>query len=322
MTDKDFKDKLNAISKALLKADTISLYCHINPDGDTLACALALYTALTSKGKSVDVYCDGAVPEKYTVLYNSAAVKLPSKGVHDLAVAVDCDDLDRLGGGMKSFLSAKQQIAIDHHRTHEKFADISLVVPEAAACSEIIYAVLDNMKLLDEKTAGLLFAGIVTDSGCFQFSSTTPRTHEIARELMAYNFDSAQIIYDVFKRQTPQVFALKNRVLNKCKFKEDGKIAIITFRAEDFAETGTSTSDTEGIIVSAIDVSTVEVAFAISEAGDKSWRISVRTKAKVDASDLAREFGGGGHARAAGCRLNGYYEDVLDRLLKAAKDRI
>ena len=100
------------------------------------------------------------------------------------------------------------------------------------------------------------------------------------------------------------------------------KTAIITFFADDFAATGTKSADTEGIIASVIDIDGVEVAFAVSEVGDKNFKVSVRTKSYVDASDLASVFGGGGHERAAGCRLNGFYEDVVDKLVKAANDRL
>lgn len=316
------KEKIVAISKAIQKANTISLYCHINPDGDTLGSALAVYTALTQKGKKVDVYCDGVISNKYKALVNSSAVKYPEKIVHDLSIAIDCDCIGRLGNCMKSFLSSKEQIAIDHHKSHEKFAELTLVVPDAAACAEVVFELLDYMKVIDDTVASLLFAGIVTDTGCFQFSSTTEYTHEIAQALMKYNFNASEIIYLFFKRTSPEIFNLKNRVLSKCKFREDGKIAFITFFQKDFDETNTTTNDTEGIIVGAIDVDTVEVAYAISESGDKNWKISIRTKNYVDASDIAREFGGGGHVRAAGCRLNGYYEDVLDKLTKVAKDRL
>ena len=87
-------------------------------------------------------------------------------------------------------------------------------------------------------------------------------------------------------------------------------------------ETGTSPSDTEGMIASAIDVDGVEVAFAVSEAAEKSFKVSIRTKERADACDIASAFGGGGHSRAAGCRMNGFYEDVVDKLLKAARDRM
>ena len=117
-------------------------------------------------------------------------------------------------------------------------------------------------------------------------------------------------------------FMLENAVLTKCKFFEDDKIAIISFTENDFKQTNTSMNDTLGTIVKVIDIDTVKVAFAISEASPKSYKIMIRTKDGIDASDIAREFGGGGHIRAAGCRLNGYYEDIVDKLLKVARDRL
>lgn len=315
-------DRLQKISNALKAARTIAVYCHTNPDGDTLACALALYRALVSIGKSVEIFCDGAVPDKYVFFENSDKIALPRKGVHDVGFAVDCSDIDRLGGAAKSFLSSSSTLAVDHHKSHSPFADVYFADATAAACAEIVFDLLDGMNLVDDGVAALLFAGIVADSGCFQYPSTTRRTHEIACKLLAYDIDASQIIYNVHRRIPENVFELKMRVLGRTKFFENGKIAIVTFFSKDFVDTATLPSDTEGIISSAIDVDGVEIAFAVSEVADKNFKVSVRTKNYVDASDLASTFGGGGHDKAAGCRLNGYYEDVIDKLLKAARDRL
>ena len=103
---------------------------------------------------------------------------------------------------------------------------------------------------------------------------------------------------------------------------DDGRIAVIAFRKKDFEETGTTTADTDGVIDPVIAIAGVEVAFSIAEVADKSFKISIRTSGGADASDIAAVFGGGGHSRAAGCRLNGYYEDIVDKLMKAARDRL
>ncbi len=316
------KERFDAINAEIKKANSIAIYCHRNPDGDTLGCALALYFALTAMNKEVEVFCDGEIPEKYREIKGVDVVTLPNKRTHDLSFAVDVSTMGQLGGSLKSYLSSKRLVALDHHKSHEKFSDITYVDASAAACAEVVFEFLKYSKRMSDLIAESLFTGIVTDSGCFQFSSTTKRTHEIACELLEYDFDSSDVIYRCFKRISPKVFALKNRVYSTAKFYDDGKIGVITFRESDFEATGTSQFDTEGIITSIIDVSTVEVAFAISEVGDKSYKVSVRTKVKVDASDLASSFGGGGHLRAAGLRLNGFYEDVLDKLLKAARDRL
>ena len=316
------KDRLQNIADMLKGAKDIAVIAHTNPDGDAISCALAVCHALRSLGKNAVPVCDSAVPEKYLFMEGAESFVLPDKTVHEAALAVDCSDLSRLGGAGKMFLSAKKRAAIDHHKSHENFAQTDYVEADSAACAEIIYLLLDGMGLVDKTVAELVFAGIVADSGCFQYPSTTERTHDIARKLMAFGIDSADIIYRVVRRVTPSVFALKNRVLSKCRFFDDGSIAVITFTAKDFEETGTSLDNTEGIITSAIDVDGVEVAFAVSEASEKSFKVSIRTKERADASDIASAFGGGGHSRAAGCRVNGFYEDVIDKLLKAARDRM
>lgn len=315
-------DKLNEIKSALENAREIAVYCHTNPDGDTIACALSLFHALTKVGKTVTLYCDSEIPAKYAFLNGADKFELPKKGVHELGIALDCSDLDRLGGAAKSFLSCKSTLAVDHHKSHSPFASVYHVEADASACSEIMFRLLDGMNAVDNVTAEILFAGIVADSGCFQYPSTTRNTHKIACALLKYDFDASDVIYRVHRKISRNVFALKMRVLSKCRFFEDGKIAIITFLTSDFESTGTETSDTEGIISSAIDVDGVEVAFAVSEVKDKNFKVSVRTKNYVDASDVAGEFGGGGHEKAAGCRLNGYYEDVVDKLVKTARDRL
>ena len=321
MTTKE-QEQFNRISQEITNAGSISIYTHQNPDCDTLSCALALRLALLSLGKGVDVYSVDPVPNTLCVLNGADAVKLPEKKVHDLSIAVDCDGLDRLGNAMKSFLASKSKIAIDHHKTHKKFADISLVDIEVSACAEIVYRLLKHLNLITKDIAELLFAGIVTDSGCFQFPSATASTHSVASELMSYGINSGKIIYDVFKKSTKNKFMLENVVLSKCKFFNDDQIAIITYTEKDFKDTSTALTDTLGTIVKVIDIDTVKVAFAISEAAPRSYKIMIRTKEDIDASDIAREFGGGGHVRASGCRLNGYYEDIVDKLLKVARDRL
>lgn len=316
------QEQLNRIANEIAKAKSVSIYTHLSPDCDTLSCALALKIALLSLEKSVDVYSVDPVPNTLRVLKGADTIILPEKRVHDLSISVDCDSLERIGNGMRSFLSSKVKISIDHHKTHKKFADISLVDIEVSSCAEIVYRLLKSMNLLSKDVAELLFAGIVTDSGCFQFPSVTALTHNVASELMGYGIDAGKIIYDVFKKTSKNKFMLENIVLSKCKFFDDNQIAIITFTENDFKQTDTVLSDTLGTIVKVIDIDSVKVAYAISEAAPKSYKIMIRTKESVDASDIAREFGGGGHVRASGCRLNGYYEDIVDKLLKVARDRI
>ncbi len=310
------------IEKQINRATDIALFSHTNPDCDTLSSMLALYVALKNKGKNVTAYCDCTVPERLKCLYASENVIFPQKHVHELAISLDASALDRLGQSMKCYLSAKKQIAIDHHKSFTRFASLCYVDDSACACTEIVYQLLKNMKLMDDNIAKLLFSGLVTDSGCFAYSNVTERTHEIACELLKYNFDAGQTIYDVFNSKNIERFMLENRVLAKTKFYSDGQIAIASVFEDDLTKTGASIDDTIGVINGIMDVDGVKVAYALLQVGQRNFKLSIRTKGNIDASEIAMTFGGGGHKNASGCRVNGYYEDIVERLLKLANDRI
>lgn len=313
---------LSEIEKQLSSANDIALFCHTNPDCDALGSMLALYLALKKKDKSVSVYCDTPVPERLKVLEGAEFITFPEKRVHELAVCLDCSDLDRLGQCMKSFLSAKKQIAIDHHVSFKRFAPLCLVDSDAGACAEIVYELLKDMKALDECIAKLLFAAIVTDTGCFSQYNCTAKSMEIAVELQKFGFDAQQIVYQVYKSTSIERFKLKNLALSRAKFYENGKIALIYVSSKDLTDTGACTEDAEGIISSLLDVESVKVAYSLLQASERSYKLSIRTKDGVDAYDIANVFGGGGHKFAAGCRINGYFEDIVEKLVRLASDRL
>lgn len=315
-------DKYAQIIKAINRAKDIAVYCHTNPDGDALSCLLAMGRALKNAGKNVSLYCDCEVPKKYQCLNGYEAICFPQKGVHELAISVDCASIDRLGQCMKSFLSAKKQIAIDHHSSFARFAETCLVESDAAACAQIVYKLLKQMKAVDEEVAKLIFAGIVTDSGCFAFSSVTKSTHAIVCELLEYGFDGSEIIYDVYRSYDIAKFNLKRRVFDKAKFFCDNQIAVIVFTKEDFDATKTDNTYTEGLVAELIDINEVMVAYALAEVAKHNYKLSIRTKQGIDASEIAMSMGGGGHQRAAGCRVNGYLEDIIEKIIKYAKDRL
>lgn len=315
-------NNLFEIAKRINRADDIAVYCHTNPDGDALGSMLALYVALKRKGKNVCAYCDTLILDKYKHLYASNEITFPQKKVHSLAVSVDCGDLDRLGQCMRSFLSSKEQIAIDHHKTFAKFTRLYYVNTAVSSCCEIVYELLKELKAIDKDVAGLLFSGIVTDSACFSFPSVTQSTFETASSLLKFGIDNAQIIYDMYKSTSVNKFRLKARVMSQAKLYCYDQIGIISFDRQDYELTETSEDDSEGIINELINIDSLKIAYSISQAGERNFKLSIRTKGNIDASEIAGIFGGGGHLNAAGCRLNGYKEDIIERLIKIGSDRI
>ncbi|MEG1613288.1 MAG: bifunctional oligoribonuclease/PAP phosphatase NrnA [Clostridia bacterium] len=320
--------KLKKFSEYLDKAKTVALICHMNPDGDSLGSALALAEVLKKLGKQADVFCDDLPSEKLKILPFCETINTSKLVKFDVAIAVDCSDADRFAISGRYFKKANTRLVIDHHKTNNNFADYTICDQNAAATAEVVFYLIKFLeqkyatKLIDDETASLLFSALVTDSGCFSFSNTTTETHFIASELVKFNFKASDIIFKLIKSQTLSIFKLKSRVLNKAKFYENNRIGIITFTAQDFLETEAGIDNTEGIINEIINILGVDIAIAVSEVNEKYYKISVRTKAPYDASECAGVFGGGGHERAAGCRVSGFYEDVIDKLLKASRDLI
>ena len=310
---------------AVDRAQTIALFSHVNPDGDTCGSALALYRALKTYGKTPYVFCDGVFGDKLHYLdgldnYNSTDFK-PC----DLAIAVDCSDDGRLGAYDKAYYSCKYRIFVDHHIKRGKRGDFNIVETDAAATAEVAFDLIKGMdarkKCMDDVIAKLLYCALVTDSGGFSFSSVTQKTLLTAAELIVYDFRPNEIFDNFIKKTDYKIFNLKNRVLSGTKLYDDGVIAGIFFRKADFEATGTSEIDTDGIINNILNIDGVKIAFSITETkGEMQYKVSFRTVDGVNADEIAAIFGGGGHKNAAGCRVSGFFEDVKDKILKACRD--
>lgn len=312
-------------------AESVALLCHVNPDSDTLGSALSLRLAFKKLGCRADVYCEDNPPPRLSFLPTIDAVNECADDKfkkYDLVIAVDCNDLERFGTAGKYFKHASRTLSADHHKTNRNFADYSICDPLAGATAEIVFKIVCELSvkaghdLIDNDIATLLFSALVGDTGAFSFDNTTDETFAVAGKLLHYGVDSHNIIYKMIKSQPANRYKLKARAMCNTRFFDGNEIAVMTFFKKDFTETETSTAFTDGIINELIDVDSVKIAFAVSEVGEKYYKASIRTKAPYDAASVATVFGGGGHSRAAGCRISGFYEDVVDKLLKAARDEL
>ncbi len=308
------------VARKIAKSNDIAIYAHTSPDGDALGSALALFVALKRMGKTVAVYCDTEIDKHYRTMYAIENVRFPEKRVHNLGISVDSSELDRLGQCMRSFLSCREQIAIDHHKTFKKFTNTCLVDTDVASCCEVVYPVLKELKAIDKDVASLLYAGIVTDSACFSLLSVNHKTFSIASELTKYDFDHQAIVYDLYRSLSANKFALKKRVFDSVRFYNNNRVAMFCITQKDYDETSTVEEDGRGFINDVNNIDSVMITFALTQAAERSYKISIRSKGNIDASQIANMFGGGGHMRAAGCRINGYREDIEERLLKIAND--
>lgn len=312
--DKEMQKLVGAIKKS----NSIALFSHINPDGDTVGSASALYFALKAYGKSVYLFCDSPIVSKIKVMdgveyYNAEA--LPK---YDLAITVDCSDLSRLGDMYGEYEKGYIKACVDHHETNPNFAQINVVEPNASATAEVMYKLIVALdkNLIDDRIAKLLYSGMITDSGCFSFSSVSTQTHSIAAELIKFNINASELCDYYTKMMPKKVFDLRMSALSKAKFYFDNKLAIILFTQEMFSLTNTGKEFTDGTINELININEVEIAIAMTEVNDKLYKCSIRTTEKHNSADIALAFGGGGHNRAAGFALCGYLEDVKDKIIR------
>ena len=322
--DTEMKIRINEVVTQLKSAKQIALFCHINPDCDTICSALALRSVLVKMGKSVDVYCDGELKSELKAIKGAEVINVRTVDSYDTTVAVDCGDMGRVGKYGALFKRSPVKMCIDHHKQISSFADITCLDTASGATAELIYLIIQGLdsSLMDTDIATYLYTALVTDTGNFSFASTGPRTFQIASELMKLGVKNADISYIFFKEIQMPKFKLKGLAISKTEFFDNDTIGVMYFSQDDLAACGATSADTSNLVNEVLNVGSVRVAISITETHPRSYKVSIRTQGEVDASSIAGVFGGGGHHNAAGFMINGFYGNILDDILKATRDRI
>lgn len=303
-------------AQLLLAADDILILCHRNPDGDTMGCAHALRHGLRSLGKRARIRCSDPFPARYAFLWEGEAEQ---DFAPQFIVSVDIADEGLFGEGLADCLG-KVDLAVDHHPSHRFFARNTLLEPDSAACCEIICLLLREMGVpFDEKTALCLYTGMATDTGCFKFSNTSPRTHRLAAEMMEAGAPYAEINKRVFETKSAAEFAAEREALNTLEVHCGGQAALIVLSRELYSRCGVTEAELEGIPSLPTRLEGVEVGITVKEREPGSYKISMRSVKRVNVSDVCRQFGGGGHRYAAGCSLSGSLDEVKTAVLKAVE---
>lgn len=301
------------VSRFLLEHDRILILSHAYPDGDTIGSAYALCLALRRLGKKARVECADVIPEKYGYITEKAP---PSEFGFETIVAVDVAD-QKLLGGFEPLYGDRIDLCIDHHISNTKYAARLLLNPEASATCECIYAVILKMGLtVDHDLALALYTGISTDTGCFKYSNTTAETHRIASELMKTGIDAAEINRVMFETKSRARVEIERLALDSMEFHFDDRCAMITITKAMRAQSGCKDDDLEGITSLSRTVEGVIVGVTVREKANGRYKISMRTHAPIDASVICGKLGGGGHARAAGCELDGPLTAAKAQLLR------
>lgn len=310
---------LDNILEEIKKAKSIVLLTHENPDGDAIGSSLAMYMTLERMGKKADLIIP-ELPRGYKFLPKTDEIqKEGSKEPYDLAIALDCATIKMLNGWSSYFETAKVKITIDHHSTNTMYGDINFVNPDAPACSQILINVIEYFGIeIDKEIGSCILAGIITDTGGFQYQSTTSETFEFAAQLLKKGINVYDIYKRVMKTQTRANFELRKRALDRMEFIENGKITFTYITKQDLEEVQAETGDYEGIAEEGRSIEGVEVSIFLRET-PKGFKASLRSNEYVNVSDVCLMFGGGGHYHAAGATMNMSLETAKERIINQVK---
>ncbi len=291
--------------------DNFLVLTHASPDGDTLGAGHGLVMALRQLGKNANVVCPEGLPKKFSFL------ELPQLNFEpQTIVAVDIAD-QKLLGQMEADFDGKVDLCIDHHGSNTHYANLLYFEPDSAAACECVFKVVKELGVeITPYIASALYLGMSTDTGCFKFSNTTPRTLRFAAELIELGADYVEINRKMFETKSKERIAMERLVLENIEFYFDGKCAVLTVTEDMINTTGCDRAELDGITAISRQVEGVLIGATIKEQPDGSFKVSLRTHEPYDASLVCAAFGGGGHKRAAGCHFYCSADEVKKQLLE------
>ncbi|MBA2270476.1 MAG: bifunctional oligoribonuclease/PAP phosphatase NrnA [Chthoniobacterales bacterium] len=321
MTNASFAE----IADALRGSERIAILSHVRPDGDAFGSQLALALSLRELGKKVTVWNEDGLLEKYDFLPGGELLQQPpdEPQTFDIVVALDTATQLRLGTAGDA-ATAPTWINIDHHPSNPRYGDLVHIDSIAPATGQILFEFLSSENLpMNAAIAENLFVAISTDTGSFQYPSTTARTYEIGAELLRAGVDVgrvSQLLYESYPRRRTE---LLRDLLGTMRFEAGGRIASFSLSLEVANALGVKPEDNEGLIDHLRAIHGVVVAVFFEELLEGKVRVSMRSKSEAaDVSAICQRFGGGGHKLAAGARLRGTLVKVEEKILKAICDVI
>lgn len=305
-----------SIAAALKACTTVLISTHKSPDGDALGSQLGLMLTLEKMGKTVIAHNLDPVPEIYRFLpqYERIRIGKPVQGRYDAFIVVDSDP-SRTGLFDKTY-PADVLINIDHHITNTLAWPLTWLDTAASAAGEMIFTLVQELGVrIDRDIALCLYTAVFTDTGSFRYSNTTPESMKIAATLLEAGADPWLVTENVYESFSYPRLKLLGTVIANMERSVDGRTAWVVVTEELYRRTNTTSEDTDNFVNFVRSVKGVEVAILFRQTGSAQYKISMRSKGRVDLSGLAQSFGGGGHKNAAGGVLDGTLEEVTKRVL-------
>lgn len=329
------RDQSQQILQTLSQSKRILLTTHVRPDGDALGSVAALALALRHRGVEVSVLLLSHLPTKYSFVFQSCGIQhvAGDNGVpagfsldgFDTFLAVDTGTWSQLPGlrqHVETFGGNK--LVVDHHLTQENWADQKLVITEAAAAGEIVAELIEQWDVpITKQIATALYVALVSDTGWFMFSNTRPFTLRLAAQLLEAGVNNDEIYQLLYQNERAERVQLQARAMQSLELLSENRIAIMLISKSDFAETKAGVNDTENLINIPLQIRTVQASILLTDPPEGGpIRVSFRSKGQLDCSQFAEQFQGGGHARAAGAKIEGTLESVRRQVVERLSDQI
>jgi phosphoesterase RecJ-like protein len=316
---------LNELLQRLRDGRRFLLVLHVRPDGDSIGSTLALARALRRMGKEAVVVRADAIPANLAFLAGAADACTPEQveGEFDAAIFLDCAGLDRIGSAVEAVRRCRSILNVDHHPSNPRFGDVNVIDPEAAAVGEMTAEIIRGLGVgLDPEMAEALFTAVATDTGSFRFESTRPATYRLAAELCEHGARPSEVAARVWDNRPLAALRLIGLMLSGIRTGLGGAYAWAEVDREMLERAGAGEDEVEGLVNYPRSVAGVEVAALLAATTPGEVRVSLRSNRRVDVSRLAARFGGGGHARAAGCTLKGDLASARETLLRAVEEAL
>lgn len=324
MTQAAYLRQLDDALDFIRKHERFAVVSHVQPDGDAISSTSVVGWLLRKLGKSAVLINENRAPSRLHYLwgYDDIVCYLsdPPQEKFSAVISVDCADFSRIGKAAQVFEDGAELLNIDHHPTNDGYGRVNVIRPDAAATVQILFDLIERSGIpIDLDCATAIYTGLLTDTGGFRYSNTSPDVMAIASRMLAVGVPGYQIADRLLEKMSMAKLKLLQLSLSRLEFTEDGNIGWLYIMKEDLPSTGATSEDMEGIVNYALNVDGVEVGILFKETENGFVKASLRSAGKADVAGIAKSFGGGGHVRAAGCTLEGPVADAMPMLLEAVR---
>lgn len=318
-------ESLKEIARLIKTYQSAVIFTHMRPDGDTIGSGMALSRALSLLGIKNEVLNEGEIPERFDYLDIKKEVRRYPTLDADCYIAVDSSDEARLGSLGDFFLTGARKKAtfnIDHHVSNKRYAKYNFVRERASNCENIAELIEELGVSFTKEIADFLMTGMVTDSGGFTHSDVNGDSFRAAGKAADAGADVNLVYYETMKKQTRKRAEFAVNVYSHIRYLLDDQLTVAIVPAELLASYGLKPDSTEGIVDFGLSVDSTQVSVCLLEVKKGQYKVSLRSKGRVNVNEIAGVFGGGGHILASGCMLFGELEEVVDKIKYAVWQRL